>query len=147
MPPLSKQEIETRRLMANPWVGDKCANADAAMRMSRLFDPPRGGSNRSDHFALSLCLGGRSLLAIGAEFLALLAVQPLGVGFLRAFERSRGARLFGLLFRRSGRRGLCVGRTHQEQGGKGGGRGRAGSDRHHGCTYRIEKKRNLGWRG
>ena len=41
---------------------------------------------------LGAALSLRCLLAFGAEFLALLAVQALGVGFLGAFERSRGVR-------------------------------------------------------
>src|SRR5437660_7789348 len=51
----------------------------------------------------SLRLVSRGPLAFGAEFLALLALKPLGVGFLRAFERGRGARFLGFLFRGASR--------------------------------------------
>ena len=67
---------------------DKCAHATAAMR---VVDLPCLAEPCS-----SLRLGGRGLLACGTEFLALLAVQSLGVGFLRAFQRGCGPRLLRL---------------------------------------------------
>src|SRR5438445_9002032 len=51
---------------------------------------------------------GGGLLALGAEFPAVLALKPLGVGFLRTFERGGGPRFLGLLCRR--RRGFGLGR-------------------------------------
>src|SRR6185437_5097087 len=81
-----------------------------------------------------LCL----LLAVGAEFLALLAMQALGVGFLRAFERG-GRMNHGLLVhfrgRGGGRRGRLCQRSgaHQQHGSKRG-RDRAGRKGHHGGT-------------
>src|ERR1700716_3935049 len=48
----------------------------------------------------SLRLVSRGLLAFGHEILSFLAVDALGIGFLRAFERCCGPRLLGLLFRR-----------------------------------------------
>src|SRR5258705_7190843 len=67
----------------------------AAMRIGSFLSSPTRGQGRR-----SLRLFSRGLLAFGTEFLALLAVQPLGVGLLRAFERGRGARFLGFLFRR-----------------------------------------------
>ena len=62
-----------------------------------------------------------AFLHVGHELLALLAVEGLGVGFLRAFERGGRSRLLHFLFRlgawRSRRRGgLRKCRTDQEQG-------------------------------
>src|ERR1700687_4912499 len=81
--------------------------------LSRLLSVPvtlpRAGGGRRQ--ALGLRLGGGvlcRLFAFGHELLALLAVDALGIGFLRAFERCLGPRLLGLLFRGShfgGRRG------------------------------------------
>lgn len=61
------------------------------------------------------------LLALGAEFPALLSMQSLGIGLLRTFEGSRGA--FGLLLGRCrlGRRGfgwLRLGRWRRRNGGR-----------------------------
>src|SRR3981081_1533221 len=90
-----------------------------------------------------LRLGSGVLLAFRHEFLALLAVDSLGIGFLGAFERRGGARLRGLLFRRRGFRrrcgggrlwrGLREGGAHQQQGREGG-RCDAGRYGHHGST-------------
>src|SRR3981081_2025024 len=122
----SVQEFGSRRLMANPRTGDKCANATAAMRdrarRSMPFPSPRhdGGASsiqypaccgvdqrtsagaghrarreaRPDAAAMqrslrSLRLIGRGLLAFRHELLALLAVDALGIGVLRAFKRGR----------------------------------------------------------
>ena len=84
-----------------------------------------------------LCSGG--LLACGAEFPALLALKSLGVGLLRAFERGRGARLLGFLFRRRLRRrswppsvvagaAVCADADAHQQQGSHGGRGGKGGD-------------------
>src|ERR1700759_5655020 len=83
----------------------RCSNARA------LLHPPlegEGGSISQDVALLArrrAALGGLLLLAVGTEFLALLAVQALGVGLLGGFERAGGARLLGLLFGGGGRRG------------------------------------------
>src|SRR5205823_4617278 len=105
--------------------------------------------SRTEEEVRLLRLVGRGLLAVGAEFLALLAMKSLGVGFLRAFERGGGARLLGLLFRRrlglslgrvglGGRRGLRGCRTHQQQRSNGGRSGKGGN-LHHGAP-RIENE-------
>src|SRR5436309_2902843 len=93
-------------LMANAGAADKCVQATAAMRA----DPPlEGRVNRNCNYQVlinpkSLRLVGRGLLAFRHELLALLAMETLGVGVLRALQRSCGARLLGLLFRGRGRR-------------------------------------------
>ena len=73
----------------------------ARPRSSTLILPSRDQEGE-DHIELSvidfLVLGG--LLALGPEFLALLAMQSLGVGFLGAFERFRGCGLLRPSFRR-----------------------------------------------
>jgi hypothetical protein len=81
-----------------------------------LFRGGRGGA-----------AGLRGLDAFGAEFLALLAVQALGIRLLGAFERFGRMRLRRFLVGRSGvgfggrRRGLCEGGAGDEQRGEGGG--------------------------
>src|ERR1700738_394980 len=67
--------------------GDPMADDDA-----RQMTP----CNYSRRFR-SLRLVGRRLLAVRHELLALLAVDALGIGFLRAFQRCCGPRLLGLL--------------------------------------------------
>src|ERR1700722_8142940 len=86
------------------------------MRAVRWFTPSPmrgragGGRKTLDVTSQSLFrLVGRLLLAVGAEFLALLAMKPLGVGFLGAFEGSRGMRLFGLLVGGGRCRGIALG--------------------------------------
>src|SRR5260370_7126388 len=116
--------------MANPRWGDKCtrrllqcvrlpprqkpskgrpvyASAQTGRGLNRGHDPtlPRASGQKSGHLARTIWfksfgLVGPALLAFGTEFLALLAVQPLGVGFLRAFEGGCGPRLLALLFAR-----------------------------------------------
>src|SRR5581483_5815131 len=72
--------IATRR----PW--------SRTIRVSRgPILPGEDGTDRGD-----LLLLHRVLLAFGAEFLALLAVQALGIRFLGAFERFGGTRLAAL---------------------------------------------------
>ena len=80
----------------------RCSNARSRRRWSAGVMATQGATGRSSgrSSAGQLRLVGGGLLALGAEFLALLAVESLGVGFLRAFERGGGARLLGLLFRR-----------------------------------------------
>src|SRR5207237_10473995 len=117
-------------------VARDCSNAPARLPASGL--PPAQAGSRPNHWrrrrpagvmdkmrkipirpapaadaARLLRLLGGGLLALGAEFPALLALKPLGVGFLRTFERGGGARFLGLLFRRRIRFGLgrlCLGR-------------------------------------
>src|SRR5258707_9415341 len=91
------------RLMANPRTADKCITHMPQCKLYRSC--PKAGSSagflvsNGDRIR-SLRLVSRGLLAFGTEFLALLALEPLGVGFLRAFERGCGARFLGFLFRR-----------------------------------------------
>ena len=103
----------SRRLMANPASRNKCANAvqHCAAGYFALSAAGAGWIGSSRAFALTcagLCsvpgegdsnayfFGLRFLDAVGAEFLALLAMQPLGVGFLGAFERLGAVCLLGL---------------------------------------------------
>src|SRR3981081_1248125 len=106
-------------------------------------------SSRTEEERRLFRLVGSGLLAFGTEFLALLAMKSLGVGFLRAFEGGGGLRLRSLLFRRrlglglgrfglGGRRGLRGRGTHQEQRSNGG-RGSKGRNLHHGAP-RIESE-------
>ena len=87
---------------------------DAAMRDRVATSADRRAPRRATGEAVELAsharlvLVGGGLLAFGAEFLALLALQALGVGFLGAFERGGRARLLGLLFGRC--RGVGLGR-------------------------------------
>src|SRR6266403_3899403 len=91
----------SRCLMANPRTGDKCITHMQQCRFYR--SRPKAGCSvdflpGTMTGSRSLRLVSRGLLAFGTEFLALLALKPLGVGFLRAFERGRGARFLGFLF-------------------------------------------------
>src|SRR6266571_1868233 len=111
----------------------------------RMVTPPR--SSR----APLLRLVGRGFLAFGHELLSLLAVQALAIGFLGAFERGRGTRLVGLLFRRrrfcsrsGGGRGLCERGAHQEEG-RDNGCGRAGRYSHHGKHLGLKKSATSRW--
>src|SRR5437667_12121422 len=83
--------------MANPWVRDKCANADAAMRMSRLFAPPKGRVKQGRslrlitspyHFALEAA----SFLQSERNFLRSLPCSPLASA---SFEHSSEAAVRG----------------------------------------------------
>src|SRR5277367_2420270 len=104
MPPV--RESGSRHFMSNPHPGDKCSNATAAMHTFIALPPRRAANKRAasrawrEAEAKSLGLGRGvlcGLLAIGHEFLAFLAVYALGIGFLRAFERSRGSGFLDLL--------------------------------------------------
>src|SRR5580704_12119709 len=85
-------------------------------RYPTLAGNQEGGTDRT---AL-LLLVHRRLLALGAEFLALLAVQSLGVGFLGAFERF-GAAGLGSLCHRRGSRVRLGGRCRNRLGENGSG--------------------------
>src|ERR1700722_17917899 len=109
---------------------------------SPVRDRTGGGRKTPDVASQSLFrlglfrLVGRLLLAVRAEFLALLAMKPLGVSFLGAFEGCRCVRFGGLLVGGGRCRGIALGggrrgglrqngACEQQQGGKGG-RGNAG---------------------
>src|SRR5439155_14853958 len=128
-------------------------HAIAAMRGGAGGGPPATSKNAEGPIRPSrrragrlLRLFGGGLLAVGAEFLAFLAVKSLGIGLLRTFERGGGARLLGLLFRRrlafalgrlrlGRRRGLRKGGAHEQKGN--GGCSSEGGDFRHGAP-RIE---------
>src|SRR6185436_10216215 len=142
------KDIEAGIRLTPPYGKSGCAaqmrHAIAAMQAGAGDGPPASSRNsQGPDTALEQEVGrlirlcGRSLLAFGAEFLALLAVKSLGIGFFRAFERGGGARFLGLLFRRRlgfglgrlglGRgRGLCGCGAHQQKGGHGGRGGKGG---------------------
>src|SRR4029079_12374275 len=121
-------------------------HAIAAMRRQTdcRWDISLTPQRRIREIACSLRLVGRRLLAFRKEFLAFLAVQSLGVGFLRAFERARRPRLgFLLLGRRLGvglrsfglgrGRGLRECTAHQQKRSERGCGGK-GRNLHHGGT-------------
>src|SRR5205823_8649408 len=83
--PLAQGQIHHAHAAMRAWLWRQCLSA-----MPRCDDNSRR----------SLRLVSRGLPAFGTEFLALLAVQPFGIGLFRAFERGRGAGLPGFLFRR-----------------------------------------------
>src|SRR6185369_2200843 len=154
------EDIEAGIRLTPPYGKSGCAaqmrHAIAAMQAGAGDGPPASSKHsQGSDTALEqevgrlICLFGGGLLPFGAEFLALLAVKSLGIGFFRAFERGGGARLLGLLFRGClgfglgrlslGRsRGLCGRGAHQQKGGHGG-RGGKGGDLGHGAP-RIENK-------
>src|SRR4029450_5724770 len=127
------EDIEAGIRLTPPYGKSGCAaqmlHAIAAMQADAGDGPPASSKNsQGSDTALKqeagrlIRLCGRGLLAFGAEFLALLAVKSLGIGFFRAFERGGGARFLGLLFRRRlgfglGRHGL--GRSRGLWGGGG----------------------------
>src|SRR5579859_3020951 len=96
-------------------------------------------------------LAGLLLLAVGAEFLAFLAVQALGIRLLRAFERGGATGLCGLCGLGSGRRTgggswrLRVGSARKEERSGERKAGRTGGDRDHGGTSgkKRDKEGNL----
>src|SRR3954469_14126226 len=99
--------------MAKAAVGHKCVQATAAMRdgcaarvpgaMQRFFSAASLNRDRTERrnalrprIRSLLRLVGRGLLAFRHELLALLAMDALGVGVLRALQRGGGARRLGL---------------------------------------------------
>ena len=129
----------SRRLMANPHMRDKCANATAAMRgcvvsFGVIVPQARGGGAER---LLAPFRARRPSLHSRAEFLALLAVQPLGVGLLRAFERGCGARFLSAFFRRRLGLGLVASRRWRGAGGL----------RERGAHQQQEAQRRSRWQG
>src|SRR6266566_9180667 len=91
--PGSADAIDAGRRLTLPYgksgPGGQMRQRDAAMRTvaSAMTRPSRlAGRGEGRRHLRSLRLVGRGFLAIGTEFLALLAMKALGVGFLGAFE-------------------------------------------------------------
>src|SRR5258708_16104177 len=109
------RESGARRFISNPLVTHNCASAHAAMLSRRPGErldeqqearPRERASDVTLHSrsrkgrGLLRRRGGRGLLFLDAglaEFLPLLALQPLGVGLGGAFHRFRAARFLGFL--------------------------------------------------
>src|SRR5215207_3820217 len=143
-PPYGKSVIAAQ--MRHAIAAMRGGASDGPPASSKIRKVPTRPSSRRQRL-IRLC--GSGLLALAAEFPALLAMQSLGLGFLRTFERGGGARFLGLLFRRRlgfglgrlglGRsRGLCGCGAHQQKGSHGG-RGGEGGDLGHEAP-RIESK-------
>src|SRR6516162_779872 len=146
--------------MTNPQTRHKCPNATQqcaapAYLLSIAFSSEVYNGSREENASKhgkqrvererSLRFGGsacslRLLQAIGAEFLALLAVEPFLVGLLRALDRLGALGFLGLLGCRGGRRGgrggggLREGRARKQEASEGS-RDRARRERHHQSTY------------
>ena len=91
---------------------------------------------------LLLVLGG--LLALGAEFLALLAMQALGVGFLGALDRFGAVNLRGLCHRRRRSRIRLGGRRCRGLGENGSGKQQERRAESGGQAGRVRHEKHLG---